>query len=174
VRALAAGAAFKRAPRRIHAELASLPVANRPALLALPLTSMNESGLAVGQLVRYFDVAPEDIVLVHDDIDLPFGKLRFHFARGAGGHNGVSSVLGTLGTREIWRLKIGVGRPRGSRDAADHVLHPFAKSERDDVDSMVVEGAGVIEVFAHDGGEAATQAAGDATARLGIAGGEPG
>ncbi len=140
------------------------------AVLALPLVSMNQSGIAVGALSRYYDIPPADVVLAHDDIDLPFGKLRFHFGRGPGGHNGVASVVSTLGTRDIWRLKIGVGRPRGRRDPAVHVLRPFSRRERGDVDSMVVEGADLIEVFARDGGEAAMGAAGEATRRLGIAG----
>lgn len=171
---MAAGAsAFKRAPRRIPAEIAESEIAGRRAVFALPMTYMNESGHPVRRLVEYFKVAAPDVAVVHDDIDLPFGKIRFHQGRGAGGHNGVSSVLRSLGRQDLWRLKFGVGRPPGRQDPADFVLKPFAKKERDDVDLMVGEAAAVLRCFAIDGGDAATQAAGDATARMGIAKGDP-
>lgn len=169
----AAATPFKRAPRRIPAEIAECEVGGRRAILALPMTYMNESGHPVRRLVEYFKVAPDDVVLVHDDIDLPFGRIRFHHGRGAGGHNGVASVMRSLGSRDVWRLKIGVGRPPGRQDPADFVLKPFAKKERGDVDLMVAEAAAVLGRFGSDGGDAATQAAGDATARLGIVKGDP-
>ena len=127
---------------------------------------MNESGQAVAPLARYYGVGPEAVLLVHDDIDLPFAKMRLQHSRGAGGHNGVSSVVRSLSTDGVWRLKLGVGRPPGRQDPADFVLRRFSKAERPDVDLMVVEAADVVRSFAADGGEAARQAAGDASARL--------
>lgn len=138
----------------------------RVAHLVLPTTYMNECGRAVAPLVRYFGIEPTRVILLHDDIDLPFGKLRLQFSRGAGGHNGVASVVRDLGTDEVWRLKLGVGRPPGRQDPADFVLRRFAKRERPDVDLMVVEAAEVVRSFAADGGDAGRQAAGDASARL--------
>lgn len=174
VRLLAGDAAFTRAPRRIAAEVAEITLGSRPAVLALPATFMNESGRPVSSLVAYFKLPATHVVLVHDDIDLPFGKLRFHHGRGAGGHNGVASVMQTLGSREVWRMKLGVGRPPGHQDPADFVLDRFPKRQHDDVDLMVGAAADVLVVFGTGGGEAATQAAGDATARLGINAEEPG
>ena len=130
---------------------------------------MNESGGPVSGLVRYWDVDPDRLVVVHDDIDLPFGRLRFHADRGPGGHNGVASIVKSLGSREFWRLKIGVGRPPGRMDPAAYVLKRFATTERSDVEAMVVEAADVLRVFAASGGDAAQQEAGEATRRLGIA-----
>lgn len=163
---LAGDKPFKRAPRWIKAEIAEVRVEAQPAVLALPTTFMNEAGHPVAALARYFSTPPERLVVVHDDIDLPFGKLRYQFGRGPGGHNGVTSVVRSLATDDLWRLKLGVGRPPGRMDPADFVLRRFASRERPDVDLMVVEGAEVVEVFAADGGEAAMQAAGEASRRI--------
>jgi PTH1 family peptidyl-tRNA hydrolase len=162
--AAAGGASFKRAPRKIRARIVEEKVAGRSTVLALPTTFMNESGVAVRGLVRYFD--PERLVLVHDDIDLPFGKLRFHFGRGTGGHNGVASVVDALGGTGMWRLKVGVGRPPGRMDPADYVLRRFTRNQRPDVDLMVGEAAEVLRSFAADGVEAARSRAGEARGRL--------
>ena len=138
-------------------------------MLAEPGCFMNESGQVVAPLVRYYKVDPEDILLIHDDIDLPFGKLRFHFGRGTGGHNGVTSVVKSMGTTDMWRLKFGVGRPPGRMDPADFVLRRFTPTERTDVDLLVDAAADVLRSFASEGGDAATQRAGEAGGRLGFA-----
>ncbi len=98
---------------------------------------------------------------MHDDIDLPFGKLRVQFGGGAGGHNGIRSIVGSLDTKDFWRLKLGVGRPPDRIDPADYVLGRFAKVERGIVEESIIKAARVIEVFALDGGEIARQAAGE-------------
>ncbi|MFQ5948553.1 MAG: aminoacyl-tRNA hydrolase [Acidimicrobiia bacterium] len=162
-----AGAKFRRAPRRIRAGIAAVELGGRPALLALPRTFMNDSGRAVAPLLRRYEIEPEQLALVHDDIDLPFGKLRFHFGRGPGGHNGVESVMKAVGSRHTWRLKFGVGRPPGRMDPADFVLRSFDDRERADVDLLIELAADVLETFAAHGGEAARRRAGEAAARLG-------
>jgi PTH1 family peptidyl-tRNA hydrolase len=160
----AAGSAFKRAPHKIRARIARDTIGGRPSILALPTTFMNESGAAVASLMRYFD--PDRLVLVHDDIDLPFGKLRFHHGRGTGGHNGVASVVEALGGTAMWRLKVGVGRPPGRMDPAVFVLRRFTKKERVDVDLMVAEAVDVLRSFGESGEEAARGRAGEARGRL--------
>ncbi len=167
-REFAGDAKFKRAPRRIAAEIAEIEVGDRHTVVALPTTFMNESGGPVKSLVGYFKVPFVGVVLVHDDIDLPFGKLRFHSGRGAGGHNGVASVMRSLESREVWRMKLGVGRPPGRQEPADFVLERFSKRQLDDVRLMASAAVDVLICFGAKGGDAATQAAGDATARLGI------
>lgn len=122
---------------------------------------MNNAGQAVAPLVRYFKVDAGDLLVIHDDIDLPFGKLRAHAGRGPGGHNGVRSVSQSLGTREFWRLKLGVGRPPGRRDPATFVLERFTTRERREVDLMVQLAADLAEVFVAEGGEATRQQAGE-------------
>ncbi len=165
---LAGEAKFKRAPKRIRAQVAEIRVGESTATLALPTTFMNQSGGTVAGLIDYYGIDLDRVVVVHDDIDLPFGRLRFQFDRGPGGHNGVASVAKSIGSREFWRLKIGVGRPPGRLDPAEFVLRRFAKKEQTDVELLVGEAADVLTTFAVEGGEAARQYAGDATQRLGI------
>ncbi len=131
------------------------------AVLALPTTGMNISGQAVSPLLRYFGVKLSELLILHDDIDLPFGKLRVQFGRGSGGHNGVDSVIGSLGSSGFWRLKLGVGRPPGSQDPADYVLRRFTVRERPLVDVMVSEAADALEIFVEKGPEEARQQAGE-------------
>ncbi len=156
------GVSFKRARLSIRAEVAEARIGDEPVALALPQSFMNESGQSVAPLARYFRVTPDRLLVVHDDIDLPFAKLRVQFGRGAGGNNGVRSVIGSLGTQDFWRLKFGVGRPPGSMDPADYVLRRFAAAERPEVDVMLQYGGDVIEEFVTAGGEAASQLAGGA------------
>ena len=157
-------APFKKARRFIRADVAEIRADGAKVLLAVPRTFMNESGQAVAPLLRYYHLEPEDLVVVHDDIDLPFAKLRVQPGRGAGGNNGVDSVIRSLGTRDFWRIKCGVGRPPGRMDAADFVLRPFAAAEREEAALMVQRAADLIEVFAAEGGEAARQRAGEMNA----------
>ncbi len=122
---------------------------------------MNESGQAVAPLVRYFRTPADRLLVVHDDIDLPFAKLRVQADRSAGGNNGVSSIIRALGSKEFWRLKCGVGRPPGRQDPADFVLRQFTAEERPEIDLTVQLGAEVAEVFVSQGGDAARQRAGE-------------
>lgn len=130
-------------------------------MLVIPRTFMNESGQAIAPLMRYYDADPEQLLVVHDDIDLPFAKLRVQFGRGPGGNNGVRSTIRSIGTQDFWRLKIGVGRPPGRMDPADYVLRPFTASERPEIDVSLQQAADLVELFAAEGGEAANQRAGE-------------
>ena len=154
-------AGFKRAPARIRAEVAAARCGEARLVLALPTTYMNESGSAVAPLLRYYDIEPARLVVVHDDIDLGFGRIRFQFGRGSGGNRGIESVRGAVGTSGFWRLRFGVGRPPGRRDPADFVLEPFTRAEQPEVDLLVQEAAGLLERYALEGGDAARQAAGE-------------
>ncbi len=154
-------ATLKRAPQRIRAEATDINIDGHRAVVALPSTFMNESGQAVQPLVRYYGVDLSEMLVVHDDIDVPLGKLKMQWARGHGGNNGVRSVAGTLGTPDFWRLKIGVGRPPGRMDPADFVLSRFKKVERSDIDVSVYRAAEVIERFIVNGGEETRQFTGE-------------
>ncbi len=99
-------------------------------------------------------------MVVHDDIDLPFTKMRLQYDRGSGGNNGAESIIRALGSREFWRLKCGVGRPPGRMDPAKFVLRRFTKREQPEVDLMVQWAADIVERFIVDGGEAARQLTG--------------
>lgn len=146
-------------------DVADLRIGEGSAVLGLPHTFMNESGQAISPVVDYYKIDLDDLLLVHDDIDLPFGKMRVQFGRSAGGNNGVKSTIGSLGSPDFWRLKLGVGRPPGSVDPAVFVLKPFSKRERPEIDVMVEEAADVIETFIGRGGENARQVAGDLNSR---------
>jgi PTH1 family peptidyl-tRNA hydrolase len=159
--AAANGAVLRRAKRTIRADVAELHIEGSRAVLAVPRAYMNESGQVVAPLMRYYGAAPEDLLVVHDDIDLPFAKLRVAIGRGAGGHNGVRSIIGSLGGAAFWRLKVGVGRPPRNQDPADFVLRRFGKVEQPRVDEVVGRAAGIVERFVAEGGEVARQVAGE-------------
>jgi PTH1 family peptidyl-tRNA hydrolase len=128
------------------------PVAQAsPVLLAKPLTFMNRSGDAVAALARYYDIAPGDLLVVYDDVDLPFGKLRARARGSAGTHNGMRSLVERLGTTEFPRLRLGVGRGDRRRDLADHVLSKFEPDERAGIESFISRAADAAEMFAVDG-----------------------
>ena len=152
---------FKRARLGIRADVAEVRHGDARTVLALPRTFMNECGQAVAPLVRYERVDGDRMLVVHDDIDLPLGKLRVQLGGGAGGHNGIRSLVGSLDTKEFWRLKIGVGRPPERVDPADFVLGRFAKVERSTVDDTIARGVNVVVTFARHGGDAARQIAGE-------------
>ena len=154
-------ASMKRAPQGIRCEISEVNVDGQRAVLAMPTTFMNESGQAVKPLVRYYGVELSEMLVVHDDIDVRFGKLKVQWSRGHGGNNGIRSVSGSLDTQDYWRLKIGIGRPPGRMDPADFVLAKFSRSERPDVDVSVYRGAEVIGRFITAGGDEARQLAGE-------------
>ena len=122
-----------------------------PFLLAKPLTFMNRSGDAVAALAHYYDVAAGDLLVVVDEVALPFGRLRARARGSAGGHNGLKSVIERLGTTEFPRLRLGVGRGDARRDLADHVLSKFEADEQSALGEFITRAADAAEMFAADG-----------------------
>jgi PTH1 family peptidyl-tRNA hydrolase len=120
-------------------------------ILARPLTFMNVSGPPVASLARKRKIEPDHIVACHDEIDLAFGSLKVKLGGSTAGHLGLESLRSALRSPEFYRVRLGVGRPPGRRDPADHVLEPFAKSERDDVELLVEEGADAVLTLVRDG-----------------------
>ncbi len=159
------GGTFKRAPGRIAAVVAETRLEAVRVVVAMPRTFMNESGRAVAPLLRYYGVDPDRLLVVHDDIDLPFAKLRVRYGGSTGGHNGVDSVVRSLGTSDFWRLKVGVGRPPGRMDPADFVLSRFRGTERAEMDLVVPDAADVVAAFVTAGGEEARRRAGEVNRR---------
>jgi peptidyl-tRNA hydrolase, PTH1 family len=119
--------------------------------LAIPLTYVNDSGLAVGALVRRFGVTPEQVVVVHDELDLPVAELRVKSGGGLAGHNGLRSITAHLHSQDFQRVRIGVGKPVSKERGADHVLNRFGKRERGDIDVTVEQAADAVEVIVRDG-----------------------
>lgn len=107
----------------------ALFIKHGPCVLLKPQTFMNESGVSVQEASKFFGIAPSDILVVHDDIELPFGEVRRQLGGGMGGHNGLRSVRQHLGTDAFCRLRIGVGRPSGGMQVADYVLARFSPLE---------------------------------------------
>lgn len=154
-----AGESFTKGPSRVRAMVAQTGVGDDRTLYLLPNTFMNESGAAVRAALDYYKIVPDDLLVIHDDIDLPFGRLRIQVGGGSGGHNGIRSLERSLGTKEFSRLKVGVGRPPGSQDPADYVLRTFPKKERPEVDLMVADAADVVERWLDDRARAQEAAA---------------
>jgi len=161
VESVSSGARFKRARLGIRADVVDARFDGTRVVLALPRTFMNECGQSVAPLVRYEHIELDRLLVVHDDIDLPFGRIKVQFGGGAGGHNGIRSLTGSLGAKDFWRLKMGVGRPPSRVDPADYVLSRFAKVERAAVDDSIMRAVQVVEAFAREGGESARQMAGE-------------
>jgi PTH1 family peptidyl-tRNA hydrolase len=153
------GLRLKRSSLRVRCEVADGRIHAHRAILAMPLSFMNQSGGPVSSLLRYHKAPVEEMLVLHDDIDLGFGRLRLQAGGGTGGHNGLRSLERVLGTREFSRLKMGVGRPPGSMDPAAFVLRRFAKAERPEVDLLVQEAADVVELWLDDAARAQEKAA---------------
>jgi peptidyl-tRNA hydrolase, PTH1 family len=124
--------------------------ADEPVLLVKPLTYMNLSGQAIGELARYFKIELADLLIVVDEIQLPLGKLRARARGSAGGHNGLKSVIAHLGDGYA-RLRLGVGRGDARRDLADHVLARFDKDEAAEAERMIARAADAAETFITSG-----------------------
>jgi len=122
-----------------------------PLLVAKPLTFMNRSGDAVAALTRYYDIAIADLLVVVDEVALPFGRLRARARGSAGGHNGLKSCIERLGTNEFPRLRLGVGRGDSRRDLADHVLSKFEADEQSALGEFIARAADAAEMFAAEG-----------------------
>ena len=125
-------------------------IAGRAVVLAKPQTFMNLSGEAVGPLVNYYKVPLTHILVVYDELDIPFGVLRLREKGGAGGHNGMRSIIQHLGN-EFARLRMGIGRPPGRMEAAAYVLQDFGRDELPLVSEMLTTGVEAIESFIANG-----------------------
>ncbi len=127
-------------------------IGNVDAVLAEPQTFMNLSGEAVGGLLRFFKIPPEDLIVIHDDLDLPFGTIRIRLRGGHGGHKGIQSILHHVGSDEFIRLKVGIGRPENpGQDPADFVLEPLTPDNRDELKEVLARGVEAAEVLLAEG-----------------------
>lgn len=115
------------------------------AALAKPLSYMNLSGGPVSALVKYYSVDPKTIVVIHDELDVPFGAIRLKSGGGSAGHNGLKDITKAIGTPDYVRIRVGVGRPPGRQEAADYVLRPFSSIERRELDLVIALAADAVE-----------------------------
>lgn len=153
------GEKLGRGPLRVHGQIAQSGFGDSKVMYLAPNRFMNESGESVRAAALYYKVVGDDLLVIHDDIDLPFGRLRLQVGGGSGGHNGIRSLERALRTKEFSRLKVGVGRPPGSVDPATFVLKPFSIDERPVVDLMVEAAADVVEMWLTDRARAQEKAA---------------
>lgn len=137
--------------RKERALVDEVTIDGRRVALAIPLTYVNDSGHAVGALVRRFGVEPEQLVVVHDELDLPVAELKVKSGGGLAGHNGLRSIVAHLHTQDFQRVRIGVGKPMSKEHGADHVLNRFSERERAEVDVTVEQAADAVETIARDG-----------------------
>ena len=127
------------------------------AIIATPLTFMNESGGPVAGLLSFYKVPVENLIVIHDDLDIPFADVRLKLGGGEGGHNGLRSITKSVGTRDYLRVRVGIGRPPGRMDPADYVLHNFSSTEASEVPLLISDAADAVERLVGHGLVAAQQ-----------------
>ena len=148
------GATFK-VHKRSGAEIVTSTVGQRQVVLAKPRTYMNESGRHVGPLAKFYSVPPADVIVIHDELDIDFGRIRLKLGGGEGGHNGLRSVANALGTKDFQRVRIGIGRQPGRKDHAAFVLEVFTAAERKEVPAICEQAADATELLIETGLESA-------------------
>jgi PTH1 family peptidyl-tRNA hydrolase len=142
-------------PKRVVAEAAEgrLGFGGPKLIVVKPLTFMNLSGAPVVALAQFFKVPVDNIVAVHDELDVPYGQIRVKRGGGEGGHNGLRSMSKSLGSKEYARVRFGIGRPPGRQDPADYVLSDFSGVERKELEFLVDRAADVVEAVVLEGVE---------------------
>jgi PTH1 family peptidyl-tRNA hydrolase len=155
---LAARAGVRFRAGKFRAATAEGRVAGFGVIIVKPLTFMNDSGIAVAGVSGYHRLDSEHVVAVHDELDLPFGTIRLKRGGGDNGHNGLRSVTAHLGTRDYYRVRIGIGRPPGRMDPAAYVLRDFSATERKELPFLLDRAADAVEVLLTDGLTAAQNA----------------
>lgn len=146
--AYANGSRFK-ADRKVRCDVADVRLGDRRLILAVPHSFMNESGGPVSAVTQYYGIDPERLIVVHDEIDLPFEALRVKFGGGDNGHNGLKSIRQSLSTGDWYRVRLGIGRGRG--ETADHVLSRFARAEEPGLADLLDRGGACTELLVTEG-----------------------
>jgi PTH1 family peptidyl-tRNA hydrolase len=123
--------------RQCQAQVGTGLIENSEVVLAKPLTFMNLSGQSVKSLMRRFRVALSDIIVIHDDLDLPLGKIRLYTGGGSGGHKGIESIISHLESRDFLRVRVGIGRPPEGEDPIDYVLGDFLPEEKLHIENTI-------------------------------------
>lgn len=143
---------------KYQAAVADGRLAGQPVTLAKPMTFMNASGGPVAGLASYYRLPPGQLVVIHDELDLPFGAIRLKLGGGDNGHNGLRSLTSSLGSRDYYRVRFGIGRPPGRMDPAMFVLRDFSAAERKELPLLVERAADAVEALLADGLAAAQNA----------------
>lgn len=141
--------------KKSGADVATGRLAGRPVVLAKPRVYMNESGRQVGPLAKFYSVPARDVIIVHDELDIDFGRIRLKYGGGVAGHNGLRSVGAALSTNDFHRVRVGIGKPPGRQSGASFVLEPFAARERPEVGVICEQAADAVELLIAQGLEPA-------------------
>ncbi|WP_427016716.1 aminoacyl-tRNA hydrolase [Pseudarthrobacter sp. P1] len=151
------GSSFKTHKARALVAEGRLGIGGPKLILAKSLTFMNLTGGPTAALAKFFDVDADHVIAVHDEIDIPFDTIKLKLGGGEGGHNGLRDMSKTLGTKDYYRVRAGVGRPPGRQDAADHVLKDFSAPEAKELPFLIGDAADATELLITDGLVAAQQ-----------------
>lgn len=143
--------------KKTRTQAATVRIGCGPVTVAVPMSYMNVSGGPVSALAKYQSVDPADVLVVHDDLDIPFGTVKLKRGGGSGGHNGLKDISKALGGPDYVRVRVGIGRPPGQMPAADFVLKPFSAAERKELDLLIGLAADAAEAVVTDGLESAQQ-----------------
>jgi PTH1 family peptidyl-tRNA hydrolase len=130
-------------------------IGSNKVILVKPQTYMNLSGQAVSGLLNFYKISAENLIVIHDDIDLPFGTIRIRPGGGSAGQRGVKSIIEKVGTQEFARMRLGVGRPPGQMEAAAYVLQPFTKEDEEFLVNLLAKAAEAANEFVNNGLNAA-------------------
>jgi peptidyl-tRNA hydrolase, PTH1 family len=138
--------------------VAETTVSGVRVVLARPMTYMNESGRPVRQLLSWYKVPVDRLIVIHDELDIRFGEVRIKRGGGTAGHNGLKSIVSHVGSQDFLRVRIGVSRPPGRQDPADYVLSDFSSSEKNELEDVLSRGATAVEAILEQGAERAMNA----------------
>jgi PTH1 family peptidyl-tRNA hydrolase len=151
VELLASGAGADMKRTRGQARVTETEIEGRAVVLAIPTTYMNDSGRPIARLVRKQGIKPEQLVVVHDELDFPPGRVRLKVGGGTAGHNGLESIQASLRSKDFLRLRIGVGKPPSKEEGADHVLSKVDPEGRDLIEGAVAKGLEAVRILLRDG-----------------------
>ena len=151
------GAGFKSHKARAQVLEGRLGIGGPRVVLAKPMSYMNVSGGPAAALANFYGIAPDHVVAVHDEIDIPFNTVKLKIGGGEGGHNGLRDISKALATKDYLRVRVGVGRPPGRMETADYVLRDFGTAELKERPFLLDEAADAVEILVRDGLTAAQQ-----------------
>ena len=144
--------------RQCKALTARAQIGKEPVVLAKPETYMNLSGMAVRELVEKLEIQPEtDLIVIQDELDFPFGTLRVHRARSSAGHNGIESIIASLGTKDFLRIRIGVAPEHKPRDGKEYLLSPMRKAQLKVIDPILDDAVEAVKIIVKEGPAVAMQ-----------------
>ena len=134
--------------KKFHSLIVEFYFENQKILLVKPQTYMNHSGQAVSEILSFFKEPSSNLLVIHDEIDFPFGKIKLKHGGGHAGHNGLKSIFDEIKDDSFYRLRVGIGRPRAKEEVADYVLNPFSKEQEKELETIFAQTTHEIEKFA--------------------------